>query len=254
MSVAARAGIRRAADEPDRAMRTPARYAFLAAAAFMGALGLFFAIGGAFAPLQPGETRSVALIASGLEFVVVAGAVAVLLSKASYRTPLPPAVGDRGGVRLPVRRAYRVAGTVSMLGFAGLGVTLAAFASSPAYVVVGALVGAAFVALSALAWHSRHDIWLDPTGVNTGSGTLRHRTVAWDDVLEVTALDGWQPVLAISWDATDRAEVVTVRLLAQAWPPSTLIAVLDHYSGGKGRRDRAALTEPSSLDRFRGLR
>jgi hypothetical protein len=239
--------VRGVGEDPDLALRAQGRYVALGGAVLLGAVGLLFALAGAFAPLGAGETRGPATIATGLVFVALAAAY-VATQRGPVRRDLPPAEQRTGGVALPVRRGYRAAGAAAFVAVAALGVVLALDADSAG----PRLLGVALVLLGAgvaLAWRRLEvQIVLDPDGV-TLPGDRRPRRIAWADVHDVATLDGWLPTLAVG--AAGR-RLVTTRLAGQAWPPSVLVAVLDHYGSEAGRGGRHELDRATALDRFRG--
>ncbi|WP_193609795.1 hypothetical protein [Nocardioides lijunqiniae] len=237
--------VRGAGEDPDCALRSPTRYLAIAGALVVGATGLLLGLAVAFAPLDPGETRSPTVIATGLVLTTLAAAYAVT-QRGSARRPLPPAQPRPGGVALPVRRGHRAAGGAAFLAVAAWGVVLAVGGGSAGPRLTGGVLVLGGAGLALVWQRSDPRILLDPTGLTLPGSRA---PLAWDDVHDVAALGGWLPALAVG--ASGR-RLVTARLAGQAWPPSTLVAVLDHYRSEDGRADRGGLDRTASLDRFRG--
>ncbi len=74
----------------------------------------------------------------------------------------------------------------------------------------------------------------------------RAQTVPWRDIAEVGAVRGWHPHLVV---VSKDHERMACRLLPQAWPASSLVALLEHHRRKAG--DRSALVHPDAVERFR---
>jgi hypothetical protein len=226
--------------DPDRVLRTAGHYALLGCVSVVGAIGvLTLALVGA----DPA-------LALGAGLVLLAAAGARLLSAPSHRRPLPPAVAGDDCVLLPVRRGYDAAGTLAMVALVVMGVGALLSAEAADTVVTGVVLVVIGAVLAVVTLRHDHAIRLDPDGVTLPGGRGGARRVAWDEVDDVVVVAGVQPRLVVLRDGPGTP---SARLLAQAWPPSTLLAVLTAYRRQSNRRDRAGLVDPATLDRFRGL-
>lgn len=239
-------GPRGAAEAPDRVLASPARWFFLGLMVLAVVAGFGMAVGGLVAPLGEGETRSIAAPLLGLEIAILGGAGVVLFSAPSRSRPLPPARAVDGSLALPVRSSYRGARAVALLAVGAVGATGVVLIESPVGRVVGALTAVAGVVFAVLGLRESRAIRVDPTGVRLPPGITPSEHIAWRDVVEVAVTGGWQPKLFVTWRGPGLS---ACHLLGQAWPPSAIVATLDHY--GRHASDRVALDDPESLDRFR---
>lgn len=240
--------------DPDRVLRSPSRWLLVAGAGFLVAVGLLFAIGGAFAPLGEGEERSWFPVVLGVQLTTLGVTMAVALwapRRSSGGLPAAvPAPGGGVGVALPLRRAPRVASLVGLSVVASLGVNIAAAAHGAGVVLLGfgiVAFGVALIVVSArAAAREVGAIVLDPESLTLPAGTTPRATIAWRDLSEVAVTGGWQPHLVVTYKGPGLS---TSRLLSQAWPPRALVEVVEYY---RTHRDaRAGLTDPGALDRFR---
>lgn len=243
-------GVPGGAGSPDKVLRSPSRWLFVAAALFVVAVGALFAVGGAFAPLEAGEDRQWFPVAFGVQLAGLGAAVAVAVwPSRPRRRPLPAPQPVADGVALPLRRAPRIAGIAGLLVAATIGVTVAVVADGAGMAALGVVVVAACVGLAAVlvraASRGAGTIVLNPTAVTLPAGTTPRTTIEWTDLSEVTVTGGWQPHLVATYKGPGLA---SSRLAAQAWPPSALVTVLDYYR--THQEARAALTAPEALTRF----
>ncbi len=243
--------VRGAADDPDKVLRSGGWALFLAGAAFLVAVGLLFALGGAFAPLDEGEERAWTPVALGVVLAAFGVLLAVVLWGPRPGSALPPATAaPEGGVALPRRRSQQVAAAAGFVVIAGFGVLLAVMGGGPGPLALGvviALFGAAMFLLLVTGYRSGGGtIVLTPEAVTLPAGTTPATTIAWSDLVEVAAVSGWQPHLVVTFKGPGLA---TVRLRGQAWTPSVLIRVLERYRTNANAR--AELTSPSALDHLR---
>ena len=237
---------RGATEEPDKVLASPARWSVIGLVGLLVVAGVAIALGGAFAPLGDGESRSVAAILAGVQLAVVGVAGMVVLWAPSRRRPLPPAASNGDGVELPVRVSFRVARVVALLVVASFGLTLLALADETVGRVLGVLVVIVGVAFAVLATRHSGGITLDPAGIRVPGGVTPGKHVEWREVTEVAVTGGWQPMLVVTWRGPGMS---VCRILGQAWPPSVLVEVVEFYR--TRAKDRAALTDPAALDQFR---
>ena len=238
-------------DDPDQVLRAPVRWLPVAAAMFVAAVGVLFAVGGAFAPLDAGEQGDWFPVVFGVQLAALAGAMVASVwpvGPASRPFPAPALVSD--GVALPMRQAPRVAGLVGLLVVASVGVTLAVVADGTAMAVLGVVIAVGVVALGVWLWRAggrgAGAIVLNPTSVRLPAGTTPRITIAWTDLVEVAVTGGWKPHLVVTYQGPGLS---ASRLGGQAWPPSALVAVLDHYRTHPDAR--AQLDRVDALDQFR---
>jgi hypothetical protein len=232
-------------EDPDRVLRSPLRYLGQAGVALGVPLAAYLAVSGSFHPL--------ALLAGSI-FLVAGVAGVVLFSAPSYRRPLPPARAVEGGIELPTRPGHRAAVVATELVLLVMAVFVAVTDDSAFRLVCVALAAFA-VLLLVTALRRSPALRLDPDGLTTPHGLGRPTTLTWPEVTEVRVRGTAMPFLV----AGTAARPATARkpgallgpVLGQAWPPSVLVAVLDHYRRGEHADDRAGLTDPTVLDRFR---
>jgi hypothetical protein len=237
---------RGATEDPDQVLRSPARWSVQGLMGLILLGGLAIAVGAAFAPLADDEDRSIGLVLIGLEIAALGGAGAIVTSAPSRRRPLPAAHAVDGGTELPVRAGYRIARLTSLLAVAALGLTLLATPFDAAGRVIGALMALVGIVFALYGARENAAIRLDPNGIRLPSGPTKNEAVAWRDVHEVAVTGGWRPTLVMTWKGPGLS---ATHISAQAWPPVALVAVIDHYRAHGG--DRAALTDPTTLDQFR---
>lgn len=144
-----------------------------------------------------------------------------------------------------MRSGHRAAGVVACLAVTAVGI-LTTVVGSPGGRVLGGLVAVGGIAASVGWARSPVALVLDPAGVEL-PGALRPRRVAWDEIHDATVDGGWLPSVVLGL----RGSSVTFRLAGQAWPPSAILAVLDHYRSARGRAERPGLTTAAAVDRFR---
>ena len=237
----------RGADEdPDRVLASPARWSVLALSGFVAAIGAALSAASAFAPLREGETRSALAVVGFAQLAVMGAAGVVVFSAPRRRRPLPAPVLHDGGVALPMRTSYRVARVLVLAALASFGVTVAALSDDATLRVVAVLVGLVLAVFAALAVRATHPVRLDPVGVALAGDLRPQERIAWGDVADVAAVGGWLPHLVMTWDGPGLS---FCRIGPQGWPPSAMVAVIEHYRTHPEERDR--LVDPAVLDRFR---
>ncbi|ANH38371.1 hypothetical protein I601_1942 [Nocardioides dokdonensis FR1436] len=238
---------------PDAAYRSLGRYAVLALIALLVPIGALFAVAG----LRAEQPAFPVALGALLVVMGVAGAGSLTAPRHGPRADPPPAVAVEGGLALPLRRAHVLMRAVVGAAIAGLGVgmvLLGGSATRPLLVfgrdvdprVVGVLVVLGVVAAAVLATRTENRLVVGPDGVRMPGGLTRARTVPWRDIAEVGAVRGWQPHLVVAFKGPG---LVACRLLPQAWPASSLVALLEHHRRKAG--DRGALVHPDAVERFR---
>ncbi len=240
-------------DDPDAVLRSPGRLAVLTAAGLLVALGLVFVVAGAFAPLGDEETRSWIPIAVGAWIAAFGGLGLLALAMPRARragTTLPPARtvtrDGRAGVELPLRPAGTVASITSAFLASALGIVVVVVADGLVLVALGVVVTLRMGAVGMIGLRRRSAIRLTPDGLTLPGVANPPTSLPWAHVHEVGVAGGWLPHLVVSHKGSGPA---TMRLTHQAWPPSALVEVLEHFRTHP--RDRDTLVDPASLDRFR---
>ena len=237
--------------DPDRVLGSPVRWLVLGLTVLLVLVGLFFLVAGVAAAPPPGEDRSLLPPLLGAELVLfgIAGALTQGIPGRRRGGDLPGATADGGGCLLPLRPRARLGRLLTSVALVGLGVTLVvvgAADAAPAAVVVGVLVVLGVVGLAVVSRGRTAHVRLDPEGVTFPGGVTAPRTVPWREVSEVAVVGGWQPHLVLTHQGPG---LVACRLTPQAWPPSAIVAAIEHFASHAS--DRKGLDSPGSLDRFR---
>ena len=243
-----------AGDDPDAVLRSPGRFAVFAAAGFLGrsrARASWRA--GAFAPLGDDETRSWVPIAVGAWLVAAGGLGLHALTDA----PSPagrhhPASGPHRHPRRPGRRrappaesGRAAAITLAFLGSA-LGISMVVAADGLVLVMSGVIIALRMGAVGVVGLRRRSTLRLTPDGLLLPGGATPPESLPWAHVRGVGGAGRLAPAAGRLRQGRRPA---TMRLAHQAWPPSALVEVLEHFRTHP--RDRSALTDPAALDRFR---
>ncbi len=240
--------------DPDAVLRSPGRLAVLTAAGLLVGLGLAFAVAGAFAPLGQDETRSWIPIAVGAWLVAFGGLGLLALAMPRARragTTLPPARtvtrDGRAGVELPLRPAGTVASITSAFLASALGLVIVVVADGLVLVALGVVVTLRMGAVGVIGLRRRSAaIRLTPDGLTLPGAANPPTALPWAHVHAVGVTGGWLPHLVVSHKGSGPT---TMRLTHQAWPPSVLVEVLEHFRTHP--RDRDTLADAAPLDRFR---
>lgn len=154
-----------------------------------------------------------------------------------------------GRVALPLSRSHvpRQCTVIVVLG--SLGFTAALFDGRGWTSALAALVlaGAAGLAVRvALTGAAAARVRLDPEGVTVPAGLGSSRHLSWRQVDRVEGRPAWQPLLVV---LPRKGEAIAIRLLPQAWSPTAIADVVDHYADHAG--PRRELVRSASVERFR---
>lgn len=114
--------------------------------------------------------------------------------------------------------------------------------------ILGALIVLGVVGAAVLAARTENRLVVGPEGLRMPGpgGPTRAQTALWRDIAQVGVVRGWHPHLVV---VTKDHERMTCRLLPQAWPASSLVALLEHHRRKSG--GRSALVHPDAVERFR---
>lgn len=233
---------------PEAAYRSAAHWYLLVSLVPMIVLEGFFLYGGILMVRTPGQTGG------GLLFITVSGAAGVVtvallssIARPRHRREPPPAVRDGDGLRLPVRRLPILAHRVGLVAFSGTGILLIINPTSPVDPIIGVAAVIFLAGLLALSLLVSPGIGIGPHGITLPHWDPTGRYLAWEDIDRVEALGNFHPHLAVTLRGD--AKPVTCTLHYHAWPPSAVLAAVQHFAEHASLQ--RTLTDPAALERFR---
>lgn len=230
----------------DDVYRAPSRWVVAGLFCLLAVAGLGFLAAGTVAAVRGHhESRPVAVLGLQLAVLGVLGGSGMLRPRG---TP-PPAVDLDGGVALPLRRSHvpRQCAVIVVLG--SLALTAALFDGRGWSMALAALVLVAAAGLAvrvATTGAAGARVRLDPEGITVPAGLASSRHLSWRDVDRIEGRPAWQPLLVV---LPRKGDAIAFRLLPQAWSPTAIAAVVDHYADHAG--PRRELVGSGSVERFR---
>lgn len=231
--------------DPDAALRSPGRRLLLTSSALVAAVGVLFLVVGSVAAPDPGESRSAVPVVVGAILLATGLSATVSATLPGARVRMLPATTVDGGIELPLRPAHRYSSIGSGVSVLLMGAAIVVLGDDGAARALGAALAIGGAALTVLTARHRPVIRLDPDGLTLPSGPTRNAPIAWRDVVEVAAVGGWRPTLVVTWRGPGLSACF---LLPQAWAPSRVVAVIEHFRTHAA--DRSRLTDPAVLDRI----